>query len=220
MIRKYKRISEQSSVEVVSDNDLTTVREVFQQLISNPRIQLLHRWNWKSASLSSLSRAFVFFMANLGAGTRAAVGAMTLEFVYRSITSGFYGAITQSFRKAEPVWAATITVMFCVPAVTHLIEFAVHLIGGTQRLAISIGASVCFSVLSTAFNLFAMRRGILIVGAGRESLLHDLRRLPALIAEFVASPVLKPLRRSSLSRAASIPESQQEESGESEHSTA
>jgi hypothetical protein len=49
----------------------------------------------------------------------------------------------------------------------------------------SIAASVVFTALSTLFNLYAMRRGALIVGAGRGSLLEDLRRSPALLADFL-----------------------------------
>jgi hypothetical protein len=37
----------------------------------------------------------------------AAEGAMLAEFVYRGITAGFYGALTQAFRKAAPVWKAS-----------------------------------------------------------------------------------------------------------------
>src|SRR5215510_14695129 len=95
----YTAGTEKNLGEAVRSADSTTVGEVFRRLTRNPRRQLLQRWNWKSAFLSSLSRALIFFAANLGAGTRAAVGAMVLEFGYRAITAGFYGAITQSFRK-------------------------------------------------------------------------------------------------------------------------
>ena len=46
---------------------------------------------------------------------------------------------------------------------------------------------VLFTIISTLFNLFAMRRGVLIVGEGRGSLLSDLRQLPRLIVLFLAS---------------------------------
>jgi hypothetical protein len=44
---------------------------------------------------------------------------------------------------------------------------------------------VSFSVLSGLFNLFAMRRGVLIVGPGRRSITEDLRRIPGVIAAFL-----------------------------------
>lgn len=60
-------------------------------------------------------RALVFLCANLAAGWRAATGAMLAEFVYRAITAGFYGALTQAFRKAEPAWAAGVAAMLLLP---------------------------------------------------------------------------------------------------------
>ena len=49
----------------------------------------------------------------------------------------------------------------------------------------SIAASVAFTSLSTAFNLFAMRRGALIVGADSGSLWKDLQSMPAILVAFI-----------------------------------
>lgn len=167
-----------------------TVGEVVRSLVRHPVSNLVYRWNWKSALTSSILRAGIFFSVNLSAGLDAALAAMILEFVFRAITSGFYGAITQSFRQAEPVWAASLTAMVVIPVMTHTMEFMVHWIGGTKKLAASIIASTCFSALSTLFNLFAMRRGVLIVGDGRHSLLGDLIRMPRMFYEFAAVGVV------------------------------
>jgi hypothetical protein len=43
---------------------------------------------------------------------------------------------------------------------------------------------VVFTMFSTAFNWFAMRRGALVVGKGESSLASDLARVPALLLEF------------------------------------
>ena len=59
----------------------------------------------------------------------------------------------------------------------------VHALAGTPRLGAGMLGSIAFSCMTTAFNLFAMRRGAFIVGDGRGSLASDLRRLPALIIE-------------------------------------
>jgi hypothetical protein len=72
-----------------------------------------------------------------------------------------------------------------LPFANHALEFVVHWMLGTQNLVPSIAASVVFTALSTLFNLFAMRRGALIVGAGHGSLLEDLRRMPGLLMDFV-----------------------------------
>jgi hypothetical protein len=75
--------------------------------------------------------------------------------------------------------------MVLVPAIAHSVEFTVHFLAGTPVLKASIAASVAFSVLSTLFNLFAMRRGVLVVGTRSGSLAQDLRRLPAISAQFL-----------------------------------
>jgi hypothetical protein len=69
--------------------------------------------------LSSLLRASLFFATNLAAGMPAAIAAMKTELVFRGITSGFYGALTEAFREPEPLWAAALTVMLLLPVANH-----------------------------------------------------------------------------------------------------
>jgi hypothetical protein len=161
------------------------VGEVLRRFVFEPRKFLVGRWNWKSAVLSSWFRAAIFFFVNLTAGWPAAVAAMSTELVFRGITSGFYGTISEGLAEAEPQWAAALCVMLAVPLVNHSLEFGVHWLRGTQKLMPSIAASVVFTMLSTLFNLYAMRRGALLVGTGRGSLLEDLRRSPALLWNFL-----------------------------------
>src|SRR6202011_2950519 len=165
--------------------DHLTVRQAFLLLLQQPVKYLLHRWNWKSALLSSVLRASLFFATNLAAGLPAAIAAMKTELVFRGITSGFYGALTEVFRKAEPPWAAALTVMVLLPVANHSIELLVHWMRGTQNLLPSIFASVVLTAFSTLFNFYVMRRGALIVGSGRHSLGTDLLRLPRLALDFV-----------------------------------
>jgi hypothetical protein len=54
-------------------------------------------------------------------------------------------------------------------------------------LAASVAASLVFTAVSTLFTLFAMRRGVLIVGEGGGSLLSDLRRMPRLVLTFLTA---------------------------------
>ena len=179
-----------------------TVSQAFLLLLRHPVKYLVHRWNWKSALLSSLVRAFLFFATNLAAGLPAALAAMKTEFVFRSVTSGFYGAMTEAFREAEPAWAAAITVMILLPVANHSLELLVHWMRGTRKLLPSIGASIVLTVFSTLFNFYVMRRGTLIVGAGRTSLATDLLRLPRHALDFltwVPRHVIRRLSRASKS---------------------
>lgn len=132
-------------------------------------------------------RGTLFFTTNLAAGLDAALAAMTLEFVFRFATSGFYGALTQRFRGIRPPLLGTAAAMLVLPVVGHSLEFTLHWWRGTPALAASVRVSVVFTMLSTAFNLFAMRRGLLVVGEGGRSLLQDLREMPRTVALFLSS---------------------------------
>lgn len=162
-----------------------TVGAVLKGFISHPIRTLIHRWNWKSAVLSSLLRAGIFFFANLAAGWHAAVGALLAELTLRAITSGFYGAVTEAFSEARPVWAAMTTAMVVLPLVNHSLEFLVHWLRGTPKLSLSLTASVIFTAFSTAFNLYAMRHGTLTVGGRSKSLREDLGRILPLLMQFI-----------------------------------
>src|ERR1700687_3753898 len=164
-----------------------TVSDVFDGIVRHPVRHLIRRWNWKSALLSSLLRAGIFFFTNLIAGWHAALGAMLADVMLRSVTSGFYGAITESFSSARPAWAATAAAMVALPFLAHSLEFVVHWLRGTPKLGFGSGASVIFTALSTAFNLYAMRRGILITSGNSKSLRHDLCQIPPLLFAFVLS---------------------------------
>lgn len=168
-----------------------SIKDCLRGLFQNPSETLIKRWNWKASLFSSLCRGTLFFAVNAGAGIDAALGAMYAEFAYRSVTAGFYGAITQQFRRAEPRWAAAWMVGLGIPFVSHLIEFAVHWLRGTPHLRSSVIASVCFTVLSTLFNLHAMREGVLLAGTESGSLWEDLQALPRVVISFLA-PVRKP----------------------------
>jgi hypothetical protein len=166
--------------------EFVSVGEVLRELGRNPVGLLLRRWNWKSALLSSLFRATIFFFVNLAAGWPAAVAAMSTELLYRAVSAGFFGALTQSFRRAQPEWLAATTAMVLLPLTSHSLELAVHFARGTPKLIASIISSVIFTVLSTLFHLYAMRRGVLIVGSEGRSLAADFRAMPRIVAGFLA----------------------------------
>ena len=49
-------------------------------------------------------------------------------------------------------------------------------------------------MVSTLFNLYAMRRGALIVGENQQPFSHDMRRMPRLMGGFLAAAPLAILR--------------------------
>jgi hypothetical protein len=164
-----------------------TVADVFRELVRRPDRHLIRHWNWKAATMSAAVRGTIFFTVNLPAGLAAATQALTLDVPLRLATVGFYAAIVQAFRRAEPAWVASLTTVLLLVVLTHVSELVVHGLGGTERLRASMLASMGFSVLSTLFNLYIMRRDVLIVGEpAARSLLEDLRRLPILVIGFLA----------------------------------
>jgi len=163
-----------------------SVAGVWLALLRAPAQHLLRRWNWKAALLSACTRGLLFFTATRKAGFDAALSAMLIEAAFYAVVAGFYGALLEAFRKAQPVRAATLTMMVLLPSLNHTLEFTLHSLSGTARLATAVTASVFFSLGSACFNLFAMRRGVLIVGAERQTIWADLRRMPGVVWEFLA----------------------------------
>lgn len=170
----------------VATDEPGTLAGVLVWLVCHPWQSLVRRWNYKSALLSASIRLLLFLATNLRAGLEAATAAMLTEALFRLGTSGFYGAITQAFRRAEPRGPATLCALVILPVVSHGLELLVHWWRGTPELVASVLASVALTVVSTAFNLYAMRRGALVVGATSASLLADLRALPRLLIQFTA----------------------------------
>lgn len=177
------------------------VADVFRNLLHHP-LQLVARWNWKAAMLGAIVRASFYYTVYKASRESWAVTltAVGVELVFRFLTTGLAGAVVQSFRRATPIWQANIIVSILLPAFSHTVEFVTHYIqeryffdifassqdGVARQRAFAI--SVLFSVISVLFNLFAMRHGVLLVGAGEEtrSLGNDMKRMPRMIGEFTA----------------------------------
>lgn len=164
-----------------------SIVEGIRCLCRRPGKSLLRLWNWKSAILSSVVRALIFFTANLAAGYAAALTAMMHEFVIRAAFAGFYGGLIESFRSARPRWAASLIVLFGLPLLNHAAELLIHWLSRTPNWKEGILASILLTVLSTSFNLFAMRRNFFITGSGGKSLWADLKVMPRLILAYAGA---------------------------------
>ncbi|MEK7724393.1 MAG: hypothetical protein AAB336_08610 [Acidobacteriota bacterium] len=176
----------------VKDSTLpTTVSGVFKHIFSHPIEMFVLRWNWKAALFSGVMRGSIYLITHIKHGWKAALGAMSVEFVFRVIVSGAFGSLVQAFHKATPTWLSALVVMFMLPVVTHTIEFTLHSLNGDQSKISAIIVSVSFSIISMMFNLFAMRRGTLLVkDENQQTLWQDIKQFPAIIGEFVAYPFI------------------------------
>ena len=202
----HRSIAEADDLEEVEEKEIS-IGDVFRSLGQHPW-QILARWNWKSASLGAILRASFYFTVYKASKESWLVTftAVLLELAFRFLTSGISGSLVQSFRRATPIWLATLIVTISLPIFSHSVEFITHYSqerffsnvfpaseNNARQKAFAI--SVLFSVLSALFNLFVMRHGVLLVGAGEEtkSFWSDMKRIPFLIAEFVTYLPIKML---------------------------
>jgi hypothetical protein len=178
-------VKQPTSPEMAIAHDDWSVWKVLALMLRHPVSLLFLRWNWKSASLSALFRAPIFFAASLRHGVGLALTGAAVETAFNAGGAGFYGAFLQNIRKAKPPWLAWLVGAWLVPALIQISENAFHFMAGTSRLHRSVIISICLSAASAMFNFFAMRRGSLLSGPGSESLQRDLGNMPRLILDFI-----------------------------------
>ena len=126
-------VKRQSVSSVDSTQHPHSIADALLSLILNPVESLLLRWNWKAAVTSACVRGGLFFITNLGAGAAAAAGAMSIEAAFYVVASGFYGAMTEAFRRVRPAWVGTLAVMVLIPVINHTLEFALHRTGRSEE---------------------------------------------------------------------------------------
>jgi hypothetical protein len=196
----HHSIADADDMEEVWDRQIE-VGGVFRNLVRHP-LQIFTRWNWKTALLGAGLRAFFYLTVYIVSQESwlTTLTAVMVELPFRFLTTGMAGSVVQSFRRATPVWAANIIVSIMLPAFSHTVEFFTHYaqeryfsdILAASRDGVArqrtFAISVFFSVISALFNLFAMRHGVLLVGAGKEtkSFAADIKRLPLMVSEFTA----------------------------------
>lgn len=171
--------------------------EVLLELLRKPIPSLLGGFNWKTAAISALLRAIMFFFTNLRAGHHLALKATLVEGAYAVITMGVFGAATERIRHARPAWLTGLIVWLLIPVTLLTVQYNVHHFFGTPELRRSMIASFCFAALGTGFNWFAMRRGAFLVGdplvggphsaSRKQTFVNDLRALPLLLWDFVSA---------------------------------
>lgn len=148
--------------------------------------QLLQLWNWKSALLSIILRGPIFFVAGIRQGWADAVAALLAESIFCALSAGFYGAVVQTLKDAEPRWLTGVFLTVVMPIIFQVLEYLLHWFRGTPHLRIAEIVSLVVSGVSALFNWYAMRRGTLLVGRGSGGFGGDLRRLPLLLFGFLA----------------------------------
>ena len=196
--KMHLSVADADDIEEIRDERIS-VADVVQSLVQHPA-QIITRWNWKSAVMGAALRASFYFTVYKASRENwyVTLTAVMVEFCFRLLTSGVSGALAQSFRKATPIWLATVMVIIMLPTFSHTVEYVSHyaqenwfssIFAASENNARqkAFAVSVTFSVISALFNLFIMRHGVLLVGAGEEtkSFWSDLRHIPYLIVKFI-----------------------------------
>ena len=150
-------------------------------------------WNWKSASLSIAIRSTVYFFIAMHHGHQAGLRAALIEAAYVCLTAGFYSALQQGAMRLRPRWLANLVIVAGVPIFAQSIDFLVQHAAGTPNARAASLGMVFWGLLSASFHLHLMRNGAMIVGEEARTFANDLRRIPNLVATFVAAPVLATL---------------------------
>lgn len=194
----HESVTNADDIEEIKEREIP-VSEVMRSLVSHP-LQVITRWNWKAALLGAVLRASFYFTVYKAAKENfaAAITAALVELGFRFFTSGISGSLVQSFRRATPAWIATLIVTISLPVFSHSVEYLTHYTQETYFTNVlpasennarqyAFAISVVFSAFSAMFNLFVMRKGVLLVGAGTEtkSLWADFRKIPRLVLEFI-----------------------------------
>jgi hypothetical protein len=157
---------------------------ILSSLAHHPQ-KLFQLWNWKSATLSIILRGPIFLVAAIRQGWAGALGAVLIESAFCAVSAGFYGAVVQSLKDAQPQWLTGVLLAVVIPMFFQGIEYILHWFRGTPHLRIAAIVSLIISGLSALFNWFAMRRGTLLVGGEGDSFGRDLSRIPRLLLDFI-----------------------------------
>lgn len=170
-----------------------TIGEAWLTVLREPSLFIRH-WNYKGAILSGGLRAPIFLITYLVGreSLKLALGAATLQFVFRFLFAGISGALIQAFRRVEPAWKALLSILLVVPLISHFFEFLLqtgfaYFTGTHDHTDEAVVRSICVSLFSALFSLFIMRRNVMIVGETEsQSLFSDVFRLPRLAFDFIA----------------------------------
>ncbi len=170
------------------------VGRALMTLVRNPWTLLVRRWNSKAALLSAIFRGLIFLIASIKSHHAGRLGGVLAEALFGAVSAGFFGTLTQALRFAEPQWAAELLLAGILPLLFQLGDLCFHASLGTQVFRIGMIASAGFTVFSSLFNLYIMRRGTLLVGEEGKPLNEDLGALPRLALLFVISGVMNAIR--------------------------
>jgi hypothetical protein len=122
-------------------------------------------------------------------GLRGSLAVVGVEIAYVTLTAGVYAGMQQKALGLRTRWLGNVIVVLGVPGLAQALEWTAHRVtDATVTCRATLAVSV-FAALSALFHLHVMRNGVFLTGCSR-SLFDDFRRMPRLVAGFVARPVI------------------------------
>jgi hypothetical protein len=110
-----------------------------------------------------------------------------VEMAYVTLTAGIYAGLQQRALGLRSRFLGDAIVVLGVPGLAQALDWTVHRLSGASAPQRATFAVCVFAALSALFHLHVMRNGVFLTGHGR-SLADDFRRIPRLVAGFVAKP--------------------------------
>jgi len=146
-------------------------------------------WNWKCALLSATARSMVYLIAMSRTGLRGSLAVVGVEIAYVTLTAGVYAGMQQRALGLRTRWLGDLIVVLGVPGLSQALDWTAHRVTGATVTSRATLAVCVFAAISALFHLHVMRNGVFLTGTGR-TLFDDFRRMPRLVAGFVAKPVV------------------------------
>ncbi len=151
--------------------------------------QVLRCWNWKCALMSATARSCIYLAAMTHKGPATSLAPVLVEMLYVTLTAGVYAGAQQRALGLASRWTGNLLAAFAIPAMSLYLDWLVHRAAGAPAPSRCMVATCTFALISALFHVYAMRSGAFLSGHGR-SLGDDFRRVPRLIAGFLAAPVV------------------------------
>ncbi len=152
--------------------------------------------------MSAVARSLVYLAAMTH--SRVDKGAVVLvEIAYVTLTAGIYAGLQQQALNLRSRLLGNVTVAFGVPVLAQALDWAAHRLAGAASPSRATVAVCIFAIISALFHLHVMRNGVFLTGGQGHSLAGDFRRIPRLLAGFVAKPFI--LLANLLTRPAAAP---------------
>lgn len=150
----------------------------------------LTHWNWKVSLLTAVLRglACVGILRHMAASARWHFGLVEAAFVL--LTCGFFSALQQQALHIAGEALAWLACVVAVPFTSLACDAGLHFwLDGPDTCRLGAAALV-FTVVANTLDWHLIRNGALLVGEGEHSFATDLKRIPALLGTYCASPVM------------------------------